>query len=509
MDKSTVAGAANDYPHPQSPATGRRITFWIFGLAALLILLSTASLTFIAQMAWREADRRALESEQTRMDHTLHDLHRRIVRNQIALAQWDIAFEALGTPVDRDFIADEMIADLWNDYELDRSFLFARDGTLITQAIEDKVLLASGPQADYSRARDLAKEALRAFEDRQKTAASAFSGWYMQQSSLIDIAASTFGTIDGRPAFLSAVPILPDNGDVDLYPDYPAILVNAVYLDDGWIAELNRRLNFEHLHFQAGAPRRAHPTNHLVYSADGTVFGYFKWDHARPGHQIWLMALPLIVLLATIIAVVAIAAATRISRLTSSLEASERRNRHFARHDALTGLPNRHHFSDCLAYSLDTLPEKAFAIFACDLDRFKPVNDTYGHEAGDKVIREVADRLRTLAGEDGLVCRIGGDEFVILFPKISDKSCLAAIADRIKAALAAPVDIGGGETVEIGVSIGIARAPDCGCTEKDLFRMADLALYRAKDMGRNGVEFANRNLVGADQAGWEAHRNEY
>ncbi len=490
MRNGKATESAIKYPGQPAPAASRRITVWVYGLAALLILLSTASLTFVAQIAWREADRRALESEQLRMTHTLQDLHRQVVRSQMALAQWDKSFQALQPPVDTDFIEEEMIPDLWEDFGLDRTFLIAGDGELIAQATEGNVRFGKAGFGGNTLVRQLADTTRQAIEARRKRTTSAFSGWSLPQSSLIDLAAWAFTTIDGRPAFLSAVPVLPDSGRMNASTENPAILVNAVYLEDDWVANLNQRLNFKDLRFFPGVPERMHPTNHPIYNVDGSVFGYFRWDHAKPGHEIWLMALPMIVLLATLIAVVAFSAATRISRLTASLEESERRNHHFARHDALTGLPNRHHFSDCLAYLLDTLPESGFAVLACDLDRFKPVNDTYGHEVGDRVLCCVAQKLLALVGDDGFVSRVGGDEFIILLSRIADKPRLATIADRIRSAIEEPMDLGNGQKAMIGISIGIACAPECGTTEKELFRMADMALYRVKESGRNGFEFA-------------------
>ena len=347
--------------------------------------------------------------------------------------------------------------------------------------------------------RILAEQSVSAFKEGQNTSGSVFSEWYVPQSALMGIALTTYTVLDGSPALLSAIPILPDDGHVRFTSDYPVVLVNALYVDEDWLADLDERLAFKDLRYHSGSPERFHPTNHLVHAADGSIFGYYTWDHAKPGREIWMMALPMILFLALLISVVAFAAANRISRLSASLEESERRNRHHARHDSLTGLPNRHHFSDCLSFAIDGLPERGFAILACDLDRFKPVNDTYGHEAGDKAICTVADRLRRLVDEQGVVSRIGGDEFLILLTKIADRRALADLAQRILEEIACPIGIGNGQSVEIGMSIGIAAAPDCGANERDLIRMADMALYRAKEKGRNGFEFAGPHSVDAAQ----------
>ncbi|GAB2187506.1 hypothetical protein LAB1_48160 [Roseibium sp. LAB1] len=482
----------SDATHPglDAPAAGRRITVWIYSLAALLIVLSTASLTFIAHMAWREADRRALEAEQLRLTNTLKDIHRQMARDQVTMAQWDKTFNALQAPLNRTYIEDELIGDLWEDFNLDRTFIVNPDGTLIAQAIKDEVLFENRQLPENNLVRQLAEQTTAVFRQRQDSSNSVFAEWYMSQSALLETSQSAFAVLDGSRAFISAIPVLPDEGHVRLDGDYPVILVNAVYLDQDWLTALNAQLGYRDFRFYPGEPERRHPTNYLVEAADGSIFGYFRWDHSKPGREIWIMAMPLIVLLASMIAIVAFALATKISRLSASLEESERKNRHFARHDALTGLPNRHHFSDCLSFSLDGLPDRGFAIFACDLDRFKPVNDTYGHEAGDRVICAVAERLRLLVDKEGVVSRIGGDEFIVLLTQHADRDRLAALAEDIRSSIADPIDIGSGQQVAIGISIGIASAPESGTTEKDLIRMADMALYRAKEKGRNAYEFA-------------------
>ncbi len=480
--------------------SGRSITFWVYHLAALLIFLSAASLTFVAHMAWREADKRALESEQFRLSYTLENVFREIARDQIVLAQWDTSFSALQPPIDKDFIEEEFVDELAQDFGFQRTFLVGPDGRLLAQAVEDNTRFENLQLAPDNQIRKLAEATRQAFEDRKESSSSVFAEWFVPQSALIEIAATTYAVVDGSPALLSAIPVLPDDGNVRFTADYPVVLVNAVYLDDAWIADLNERLAYRDLTYFAGAPEREHPTNHLIHTADGTVFGYFKWDHAKPGREIWMMAVPMIVVLALITAVVAFTAANRISRLSASLEESERRNRHFALHDPLTGLPNRHHFSDCLSFALDDLPERGFAVLACDLDRFKPVNDSHGHEAGDRALCAVADRLTHLVSENDVVSRIGGDEFIILLTRSTDRQTLSSLAQQILADIAKPIDVGGGRSVEIGISLGIAAAPECGTSEKDLIRMADMALYRAKEKGRNGFEFAGPHSVEAAQS---------
>jgi diguanylate cyclase (GGDEF)-like protein len=119
-----------------------------------------------------------------------------------------------------------------------------------------------------------------------------------------------------------------------------------------------------------------------------------------------------------------------------------------------------------------------------DLDRFKQVNDTYGHTTGDVLLQEAASRLSRLVREVDTVARLGGDEFAIVLHEINDTAIAATIAEKIIAALNLPFHIAG-HTCHIGTSIGIAVAPDHAATAADLIEHADAAMYQAKKGGRN------------------------
>ena len=170
------------------------------------------------------------------------------------------------------------------------------------------------------------------------------------------------------------------------------------------------------------------------------------------------------------------------------LHHSERENRRLAQHDLLTGLPNRSfnlkQFDRLLAglHSHGKLRQE-FMVFCLDLDGFKAVNDRLGHAAGDAVLIAVARRLGECVRALDFVSRIGGDEFVILLPSVTDQMA-EIIAKRIITSLSAPFDIEAGRPVKIGVSIGCANAPGDGATAEQLMQSADLALYEAKRRGR-------------------------
>ena len=162
---------------------------------------------------------------------------------------------------------------------------------------------------------------------------------------------------------------------------------------------------------------------------------------------------------------------------------------YMAHHDALTGLGNRVLLNQRLEGALDRIAEpEMLAVHHLDLDQFKAVNDTFGHAAGDKLLKIVAERLRALVRDSDTIARMGGDEFVIVQMPISDPAEAKLLAQRIIAAMSEPFDLDGHQAV-IGTSVGIATGPGEGLTPDKMLRNADLALYRAKDHGRGTFRF--------------------
>jgi diguanylate cyclase (GGDEF)-like protein len=157
---------------------------------------------------------------------------------------------------------------------------------------------------------------------------------------------------------------------------------------------------------------------------------------------------------------------------------------HQAFHDPLTGLANRMLFDDRVAYALARRTGNAIVIYI-DLDDFKPVNDTYGHDAGDALLCAVGERLIASLRPADTPARLGGDEFAVLLVDVAPGD-VATIANRILKNFAAPVQIGGGQTTTISASMGIAMADSGSMTADELLRKADAAMYVAKRGGKRG-----------------------
>jgi diguanylate cyclase (GGDEF)-like protein/PAS domain S-box-containing protein len=176
---------------------------------------------------------------------------------------------------------------------------------------------------------------------------------------------------------------------------------------------------------------------------------------------------------------------TEIKRLQNDLE-------HMARHDQLTGLPNRFLFNDRIQMALLQAKRRGTqcAVMYLDLDEFKVVNDTLGHEAGDAVLVAAGERLQTCIRESDTLARMGGDEFTALLNDVKNRANVERVATCIIDSLTQPIRIGEAECT-IGVSVGIALYPQDGTTTDALLSKADHALYEAKHNGRNRFQFAS------------------
>jgi diguanylate cyclase (GGDEF)-like protein len=182
-------------------------------------------------------------------------------------------------------------------------------------------------------------------------------------------------------------------------------------------------------------------------------------------------------------------------RESQTILANAQRIEYLAYHDALTGLPNRSMFSKLLSQSIAAARrhDRHLAVAFLDLDRFKQINDTLGHEAGDRLLQEFAIRLKACVRESDTIARLGGDEFVVLLPDLTDNQYAATVAQKILAVAAQPFMLIGQE-FRVTASIGISIHPHDGLDEQTLTKNADIAMYQAKTEGKNNYQFYSETL---------------
>jgi diguanylate cyclase (GGDEF)-like protein/PAS domain S-box-containing protein len=191
--------------------------------------------------------------------------------------------------------------------------------------------------------------------------------------------------------------------------------------------------------------------------------------------------------------------------LTSSLDITDRKNAerhlvHLAHHDALTGLPNRSQLQDRLRREIGRgrRGDRLFSLLLFDLDRFKNVNDTLGHDAGDELLKAVSQRLNKVARDEDTFARLGGDEFALLQPGLAHPQEALDMAERVISLMSEPFNIAG-EQIVIGASVGVVCHPRDGDDPDSLLKKADIAMYRAKSEGRNVHRAFSQEMMTAAQ----------
>jgi diguanylate cyclase (GGDEF)-like protein len=180
----------------------------------------------------------------------------------------------------------------------------------------------------------------------------------------------------------------------------------------------------------------------------------------------------------------------------TELRRAEEALEHLAAHDPLTGLPNRHRLQRELQYAMAHAGQTGdgLALLYLDLDGFKEVNDRGGHDAGDRLLREVAQRLQQALRQGDLVARVGGDEFIVLLPGCRDAECARVLANALRARLSPPFQLADG-LFHLDASIGIACFPADGSDPDALVAYADRAMYASKRMRRGGDADLGRDIA--------------
>ena len=452
-------------------------------IAAAIAFFGVLLLAIIAYAGW-SANQSARERESVLVDNSLDESIARALNEQKSIAWWD-------DPVVK--ITDKVI---------DLEFTDANFGVFLTETYaHDEVYILNAedrPLYGFANAKRLDPAA---FEERRPALAALIDeirrgdrsklkprpdivGESMNRYHVLvpDQAARWAGhivSVDGRPAVVAGMTIVP-NIDKSLLKGTPNLLLSITYVDDAFISDIGRSLLLPDLALTAQPSHTDGVVSEAFVGDEGIPAGYLTWTTRRPGQILLTIILPLVALgiLAT-----AHLAKTMFARLRRASDAL----RYEAKHDALSGLPNRVEMVEKIETFLHRSKGKSDNLRAVaayiDIDRFKDINDTLGHEAGDQLIKAVGERLQARLRSQDFLSRFGGDEFAILCMSM-DLEGVAAIAERIAQAFATPFSIHG-QNICVTASVGLAVAPDNGVTADELMRHADIALYEAKNQGRD------------------------
>lgn len=448
-----------------------RSRLFLWGLLPFAISVVFGALVLLS-LYWSAGrmDAAAAQRQQDLVTLIVSNMRTEIAHDQESVTVWD---DAVTRTAERD--VDWLDANLgsWmhSYFQHDAAFVFAADGTDIYHfvAADDRSVTLEEFRTAYLPL--VAQLQQRLFADDTTGVTE----------RVLSIGESDLAVVGGRPAIVSVKPIVSDSGDLEQRPGDENLHVAVRFLDGSFPSSIGSQYQFEDMHFTPQADDSEHAYVPLISSKRETI-GYFCWTPFRPGATVRNETLP-----ALGAGVLCIFGATSVLglllfRRSERLSASRAELQHLAHHDVLTGLANRASFNKALERELEAaLPADVHGVLFIDLDRFKAVNDTFGHPAGDRLIKMVAERLREVLPH-AIVGRIGGDEFTALLRKITEQDLVKAAEDVVHG-MEQPFDLDGA-LATIGASVGAALAAG-RADPTELTRQADIALYHAKAAGRN------------------------
>jgi diguanylate cyclase (GGDEF)-like protein len=457
-------------------------------------------LAIIAYAGW-SANQTAVERERILLDNAFNESILRVLNEQKSIAWWD-------DPVIK--ITDDAI---------DLEFTDANFGIFLTETYgQDEVYILNGQNKPLFSWLEAQREEPSAFEARRPALESLIKEIRVGDNSLLRARPDMFSetknrydvligvqvarwaghivSVDGRPAVVAGMTIVP-NIDMSLLTGTPNLLLSVTYIDEEFVSQIGRSLLLPDLALGAKPEGDGSVVSEPFVSDDGVSAGYLSWTTRQPGRVLLTIILPLVAFGVLLTGLLSKTMLGRLKRASAALSQREYEARHEAKHDALSGLPNRVHMIERIEKFLNSYiarrnGQRALAAYI-DIDRFKDINDTLGHETGDQLIKAVAQRLDSRLRPHDFLARFGGDEFVILCAPAGPEAG-PALAERIDQTFASPFAIRG-QSIRVTASVGLAVAPDNGTTADELMRHADIALYEAKSQGRDRAVFFSNEMA--------------
>lgn len=464
----------------------RRLNLWVIGSLLAGGSLVLALLVILGVCIARDVDHAGLLRETRLVEHGLREKIETVTHDQESITIWDAAVvhARLG---DQRWLAENVSVWMGDYFGHDRVYLLNPAGALI-HAMRDgsMVFPPTFNGDDAALINDLAVRLRSEMQERT-------TGLFDSTEALAETALTGVAAIGGRPAAIGLRPIIPDSPQIEQRPGTEFIHVSVVFLDGPVPAAISERYQLRDVRYVAQRPEDG-LAQVPVTASQGETLGYFTWEPVKAGQELLMRLAPLTIGGLLLCALTVAALIRGLYQASTALQGSEAHSRFLAFHDPLTGLPNRALFEDRLDRGLAQIRRRGsmLGLLYIDIDRFKNINDTLGHRAGDELIIETAARLRRAVREVDTVARMGGDEFAVVLTSINSVRVAEHLASRLLAAIAMPVQVGDEEIVA-SASIGIALAPEAGLEREELTRKADIALYEAKRRGR-----ANYRVFAAD-----------
>ncbi|WP_426228148.1 diguanylate cyclase domain-containing protein [Pararhizobium sp. DWP3-4] len=484
--------------------TSSRAVLGIHTACTLVALLIVASLAFVLNRSVTEADRFGLTAERKLVESEMRHQVDAVVQYQAGLSYWDKSFAELEDRTFTDaFVRQELTDWLWRDFGFSwMIFADASGRTLLAVENGRKVDAGTGGRT-LKWVEDLIDKANDLYE---AALIAKGGGWALLSTEknpdvlaapLPNIHAADLRMIDGSMSIVVVQAVVPKTMEIPAGRRKPVFMITVKPFSGRMIRDMEDRLGISNLGF---IPLRQVAKGFIqaaVSDCSQPACMVAAWTPRAPGSFVRSETLPSVIVIAMLAALTMAFIAARFGAVFSALQDSEAENRHLAKHDRLTGVLNRSGFDDVLHASLAKVKERPFSLLCLDLDTFKVVNDTYGHPAGDAVLKTLAASFADRVAGQGFVARLGGDEFTIIVNHTVSHADVMTLANALIADAQVPVPFEG-HLLRVGSSVGVAFAPEHGNIAREIVPLADQALYLAKNRGRNRVQTAD-DLVVADR----------
>nr|WP_294847135.1 EAL domain-containing protein [uncultured Sphingomonas sp.] len=452
--------------------------------AAVIFAACIAALAATQLFSSYDVDRNTRIRSEQMVANGIDGYRRDLVSKLYPQTFWDDAVFHLDNRFDPEW-ADIFIADYFRQSEgFETVIIIGADGRALL-AEENERPIGDARLAQYLTAAAPMVAQIRAGE----RARGPLPEYIADNVRLPPIAAQSIEQVDGKVQLMAAALVQPDRMARIVGDRAPIVLVGKKF-DAAVIKAIGDRFLLTNAGLITGlaAEDREHGRA-LLNNHAGQPVASLRWDLQKPGAALLSKTLPVSLLFALILACLIAVIGLRARRLASHLVSSEARAIHLAAHDPLTGLPNRSGLDGAFAAIAGTdLPQgRSFAVLLIDLDQFKAVNDSLGHQAGDELIGVVAHRISQNRRPKDFLARFGGDEFVFILSGADSREA-AEMAQQLIDDIAQPIALMVGR-VFVGASIGITMVSNSNVDAQEALRRADLALYDAKDAGRNRHSF--------------------
>lgn len=439
--------------------------------SVLVVFLASIGLAMgLFFLSANDIDRTGLDRQTQRVAHAIDNQLKQLPHEQASVTVWDDAVRSVATG-DQNWLTVN-IGGWMHDY-------FQHDIELIYQPG------AATPAFAWNEGAAVAPENLSLLypsigsliEELRSITSRGYADTPPQLADFVDLPTG--------PAMVSVTPIVSDSGKLAVRPGEEPLLVSIVKLDLDYELRLIDRYLVDAGQFTT-APGGNDQVNLPVTNRAGRIVTFFQWTAYRPGDLMLRSTAPALAGVSLLVGGMVTILLIGLWRSSRALEGRRNEAVRLATQDALTGLPNRLSFEGQFQAAIDAPRRTSLGLMMLDLDRFKQVNDTLGHQAGDTLIRSMAFRLSALLRPGEVIGRLGGDEFALLARR--RRAELEVLAAEVIEAVRMPFRLEGTDAF-VGVSIGVVVIEPGDCDQLDIMRRADIALYEAKAGGRNRAVF--------------------